>query len=312
MLCMPKIALWGGLMMGVESMEPNTPPLVMVKQPPVISSTLILPSRTLVARSLMPISTSAKLILLASRSTGTIKPFGPLTATEMSVVSNEIMSSPSIMLATAGNILSARTEAKVKKLINPRPTPCLAAKASLYSLRRSIIGFMSTSLKVVSIAVSFFTLTKRVASLRRSALMRVRVSPRPAALAELPIATLAFTASSLVMRPSFPVPATWLASMPFSARIFLAAGDAVPVAYVWAAGAAAAAATGIGFGALAAAGFAPPSGAAADVSMRHTTWPTATVVPGSTKISMTPAASAGSSSVALSESTSAIAWSFST
>ena len=229
MLCIPRIALCGGLMIGVESMEPNTPPLVMVKHPPVISSTLILPSRTLVARSLMPASTSAKLIWSALRSTGTIRPLGPLTATEMSVVSKDTMSSPSIMLATAGNILRARTEAKVKKLMNPSPTPCLAANASLYSLRRSMMGFMSTSLKVVSMAVSFFTLTSRVASLRRRALMRVRVSPRPADEA-VPIETLALTASSLVMRPSLPVPATWLASMPFSARIFLAAGEAVPVA----------------------------------------------------------------------------------
>ena len=34
-----------GLMIGVESMEPNTPPLVIVKVPPVISSMVSLPSR---------------------------------------------------------------------------------------------------------------------------------------------------------------------------------------------------------------------------------------------------------------------------
>ncbi len=31
----------GGLMIGVESIDPNTPPLVMVKVPPVISSTVM-------------------------------------------------------------------------------------------------------------------------------------------------------------------------------------------------------------------------------------------------------------------------------
>ena len=32
---MPRIALCGGLRIGVDSSEPNTPPLVMVKVPPV-------------------------------------------------------------------------------------------------------------------------------------------------------------------------------------------------------------------------------------------------------------------------------------
>lgn len=29
--CMPRIALWGGLMMGVDSTDPNTPPLLRVQ-----------------------------------------------------------------------------------------------------------------------------------------------------------------------------------------------------------------------------------------------------------------------------------------
>ena len=37
--CMPKIADWGGLMIGVPNSEPKTPPLEMVKVPPSISST---------------------------------------------------------------------------------------------------------------------------------------------------------------------------------------------------------------------------------------------------------------------------------
>lgn len=39
MPCMPRMADWGGLMMGVPNREPNTPPLLMVKVPPSISST---------------------------------------------------------------------------------------------------------------------------------------------------------------------------------------------------------------------------------------------------------------------------------
>ena len=45
---MPRMALCGGLRIGVESMEPNTPPLVMVKTPPCKSSKAILPDRAFV------------------------------------------------------------------------------------------------------------------------------------------------------------------------------------------------------------------------------------------------------------------------
>jgi len=39
MPCMPKIADCGGLIIGVPNMDPNTPPLLMVKVPPSMSST---------------------------------------------------------------------------------------------------------------------------------------------------------------------------------------------------------------------------------------------------------------------------------
>ena len=84
MLCMPKIADCGGLMIGVESIEPNTPPLEMVKVPPVISSTEICPSRARMARRLISVSTSLKLMASALRTTGTISPLGPETATLIS------------------------------------------------------------------------------------------------------------------------------------------------------------------------------------------------------------------------------------
>ena len=44
MRCMPSTADCGGLMIGVDSSEPNTPPLEMVKVPPVMSSTVSVPS----------------------------------------------------------------------------------------------------------------------------------------------------------------------------------------------------------------------------------------------------------------------------
>ena len=49
MLCMPRMPLCGGLMMGVDIIEPKVPPLVMVKVPPVMSSMARLPSLALPA-----------------------------------------------------------------------------------------------------------------------------------------------------------------------------------------------------------------------------------------------------------------------
>ena len=43
MACTPRIALCGGLMIGVESMEPNTPPLEIENVPPVSSSMVSFP-----------------------------------------------------------------------------------------------------------------------------------------------------------------------------------------------------------------------------------------------------------------------------
>ena len=42
---MPRMALCGALTIGVDSSEPNTPPLVMLKVPPVRSSIVIAPLR---------------------------------------------------------------------------------------------------------------------------------------------------------------------------------------------------------------------------------------------------------------------------
>ncbi|MNR05684.1 hypothetical protein D3C85_1217280 [compost metagenome] len=103
-----------------------------------------------------------------------------------------------------------------------------------------MIGFMLTSLKVVSIAVSFFTATKRFATVLRNGdifCLRSFLEPEigavtgaTAAGAALGCAFSAFNASSLVILPLTPVPFTDPASTPFSARIFPADGDGVPVA----------------------------------------------------------------------------------
>ncbi len=172
------------------------------------------------------------------------------------------------MLLVAGYICNARVAASVKKLIKPNFTPCFSTNSFLYLLRKSKIGFMSTSLKVVNMAVSFFTVTKRLASLRRRLLIFLLVEPRSPLPAE-PIEATASITSALVIRPSLPVPLLTLA--PVSAIIFFAAGLAVPVAYVSACGAAGAAFSATGSGLGAAAGAAAPSGRAAAVSMIQTT-----------------------------------------
>ena len=48
--CMPKIALWGGLMIGVPMRDPKVPPFEIVKVPPCISSIVIFPSLPFLAR----------------------------------------------------------------------------------------------------------------------------------------------------------------------------------------------------------------------------------------------------------------------
>ena len=75
---------WGMLRIGVESREPNTPPLVMVKPPPVISSIESLPSRPFLASAPSEPSISAKDFWSQSRTTGTISPVGVETAMPMS------------------------------------------------------------------------------------------------------------------------------------------------------------------------------------------------------------------------------------
>ena len=104
---------------------------------------------------------------------------------------------------------------------------------------------MFTSLNVVNMAVVFFASTKRSATLRRNIDILVLVELRSPPVG-VPIDGTALTASSLVIRPSFPVPAMDDASISFSANIFLAAGLAVPEAYVFVAGLGALAASVLG------------------------------------------------------------------
>ena len=159
MLCIPNIADCGGLMIGVESIDPKTPPFVMVKVPPVISSGVILPSLALIANLLMSDSISWSSIPSAFRTTGTMSPLGDETAMPISAYSCKIISLSPICALTVGKSFKDSVTALVKKDIKPKLTPNFSANASLYFFLRSIMGFISTSLNVVSIAVSFLTAT---------------------------------------------------------------------------------------------------------------------------------------------------------
>eukprot|EP00962_Isochrysis_galbana_P013179 scaffold3765_cov122-Isochrysis_galbana.AAC.3 len=67
--CMPSTADWGTLMMGVDMSEPKMPPLVTVKVPPAMSSTVSVPALALAPRDAISFSMSARDILSALRST---------------------------------------------------------------------------------------------------------------------------------------------------------------------------------------------------------------------------------------------------
>ena len=88
---------------------------------------------------------------------------------------------------------------------------------------------MSTSLKVVNIAVSFLAATKRSATLRRNIDNLDLSEPREPPVG-VPIEGTALAASSVVIQPPFPEPTISEGWIFFSANIFLAAGEAEPVA----------------------------------------------------------------------------------
>ncbi len=168
MLCIPKIADCGALMIGVDIIDPNTPPLVIVNVPPVISSIVNLLSRALTASAAIAFSICSNDIASALRIIGTTKPLGAETAIEISAKSEYTISLSSIRAFTAGHSANAVVTAFVKNDMKPRPIPNFSLKVSLYLARRSMIGCILTSLNVVNIAVSFLTATKRFAIVLRN------------------------------------------------------------------------------------------------------------------------------------------------
>ena len=191
--------------------------------------------------------------------------------------------------------------------MNPKLTPCFSLKDSLYFFLNSKIGDISTSLKVVSIAVSFLAETNRSATFLRSIESFLRVTPLSLVSTFLPIDGTAFIASSFVIRPSFPVPITSELIKFFSASIFFAAGLADPEAYVDSEGLLIFASFFKTFLESEALESELSLGLATLVSIKQTTDPTSTASPSLALRVIVPLSSAGNSNVALSLSTSAIA-----
>ena len=81
---MPRMPLCGGFRIGVESSEPNTPPLEMVNVPPLMSSMVSVPSRAFAPNSAIRPSIPANDIVSTLRRIGTTSPRGEPTATPMS------------------------------------------------------------------------------------------------------------------------------------------------------------------------------------------------------------------------------------
>src|SRR3990167_4943138 len=146
---------------------------------------------------------------------------------------------------TIGKRFKASTTALVKKDIKPKRTPCFFSKLSLYCARNSITAFKLTSLKVVNMAAVCCDCTKRSAILARKRSIGTRRSSRSPATAGA-VSTVALSdaifagddalavfsrvdsinaiTSSLVKRPSLPVPAICSLLNSFSDRTSRTAG----------------------------------------------------------------------------------------
>ena len=83
MLCIPKIPVWGGFKIGVESIEPYIPPLLIVKVPPWRSLIVIFPSLAFSESAKIFLSMSAKDNSSDFFSTGTTNPLSVPIAMEI-------------------------------------------------------------------------------------------------------------------------------------------------------------------------------------------------------------------------------------
>ena len=186
--------------------------------------------------------------------------------------------------------------------MKPRFTPCISLNLSLNFLRTSMMGPMSTSLNVVSIAVVFLASTKRrLMVLRRLLIFSGRSTRLFTGFSGLrPGLLIAASTSCLYILPLLPVGLISLVGTFLSAIIAAATG----VALTSANSATGTLAAGTSFFGAMASGAA--SGLGASVSMLPTVSPMASVSPSLATCFTAPACSALISKVAFSLSNSAI------
>lgn len=141
--------------MGVPIIDPNTPPLEIVKVPPAISSKVIFPFLPLSAKATKFFSTSEKLQFSQFLNTGTINPLGVATATEISTQFLYTISLPSITAFNMGYFYNPWAAAFTKKDMNPNLVSCFFQKSFQYLFLISITLDISHSQKVVNKAYVF-------------------------------------------------------------------------------------------------------------------------------------------------------------
>ena len=124
--------------LGVESSDPNTPPLEMVNVPPLISSRVRVPSRAFVPNSAIFASIAANDMASTFRRIGTTSPARRARPRPRCHSSRSRRCRPSSMRAlTAGKRSSACTAALAKNDMKPRRTPCRRSKPALCRARRA-------------------------------------------------------------------------------------------------------------------------------------------------------------------------------
>mmetsp|Transcript_93279 Transcript_93279/g.241108 ORF Transcript_93279/g.241108 Transcript_93279/m.241108 type:complete len:290 (-) Transcript_93279:727-1596(-) len=134
--------------MGVPSMLPKTPPLLMLKVPPSMSDNWILSSLAFFARAANSRSTPTMDSCSTLRITGTTKPRGLAAAKPMSTYSRKTRSFPSTQALMLGICIRALAAALMKMDWKPSLALWAASNVSLYCFRNSMKGDISTSWKV--------------------------------------------------------------------------------------------------------------------------------------------------------------------
>src|SRR5690554_1703056 len=223
----------GGFSMAVNSSMPNMPRLLTEKVPPLIWSSLSLPSRASPASSttLAPISLSD--LRSASVTTGTRSPASVATATPTLTLWCCRIESPLNEALASGCSLRAIATALMMKSFRLTLTPC-SARPRLTSARKATSLSTSTTLVRKKCGTDWLSVRRFAVTLR--ILLSGMTSESPSSAAGVfgaagesaclaPFPSIAASTSALMMRPSGPVPLSESRSISLSRASFRASGD---------------------------------------------------------------------------------------